>query len=412
MTGEPERPGALAVMRLIGSAGQVLTLRPLRRAIRRAAGHPAWPVHPGGYVIGDPSSSVAVCTLSDAALAEGAAALPGVAIAGRLYTANLGIERIIGNVTANPSIRFLLLCGRDSPLFHPGDAVLALAANGTDAQQRILGTAGYMPRLAGVPAAAVESFRRQVEVVDRRGETSLDGLRTLVAELAGRDPGPFTAPGHAAGADKAAPTGGFTEIRPGGRRRDPLGYDPAGYFVISLDRQNAKLVAEHYRADHTPAHRMRGNGAETILAGYCATSWSPSPATSATSAPSWPRRRRRCGSASATNRTNPFARPVTPGTKAVAPAGLHDRYGRARACLSCKQPLVGGLVVAGQSPAQDARCPGRREVLPEGRADLPDHRRGRQEADPGMLIRRSRADRNGCIIASILASRSAIVFSR
>lgn len=92
MTGEPERPGALAVMRGIGAAGQVLPLR----AVRRAAGRSAWPVHPGGYVIGDPSSSVAVCTLSDAALAEGAAVLPGVAIAGRLYTANLGIERIIG----------------------------------------------------------------------------------------------------------------------------------------------------------------------------------------------------------------------------------------------------------------------------------------------------------------------------
>ncbi|MCW2933744.1 MAG: hypothetical protein JWM19_4706 [Actinomycetia bacterium] len=267
MTGAPERPGALAVMRAISAAGQVATLRPVRRAIRRAARHPAWPVHPGGYVIGDPSSSVAVCTLSDATLAEGAAALPGVAIAGRLYTANLGIERIIGNVTANPSIRFLLLCGRDSPLFRPGDALRALAANGTDARQRIRGTAGYMPSLAGVPASAVESFRRQVEVVDHRGETSLDELRTVIAELAGRTPGPFAAPGQSARAGNAALAGGFTDIRPGGRRRDQLGYDPAGYFVISLDRDQAKIVAEHYRADHAPAHRMRGNSAEAILAG-------------------------------------------------------------------------------------------------------------------------------------------------
>src|ERR1700678_1874677 len=79
VTGEPERPGALAVMRGLGAAGQVLTLRAVRRAIRRAAGHPAWPVHPGSYVIGDPSSSVAVCTLSDAALAARVAALSGVA---------------------------------------------------------------------------------------------------------------------------------------------------------------------------------------------------------------------------------------------------------------------------------------------------------------------------------------------
>jgi tetrahydromethanopterin S-methyltransferase subunit A len=267
MTSEPERPGALAVMRGIGAAGRLLTLRAARRAVRRAAGRPAWPVHPGSYAIGDPSSSVAVCTLSDAGLAARAAALPGVAIAGRLYTANLGIERIIGNVTSNPNIRFLLLCGRDSPLFQPGDALLALAASGTDAQRRIRATAGYMPCLAGISAAAVESFRRQVEVIDRRGETSLDKLRALAAELAGRDPGPFTAPGPAAGAAQDAGARGFTEIRPGGRGRDPLGYDPAGYFVISLDRQEAKIVMEHYRADHAPAHRMRGTGAEAMLAG-------------------------------------------------------------------------------------------------------------------------------------------------
>lgn len=254
-------------MRAIDAAGRMLALRAVRRALRRAAGRPSWPAHPGGYVIGDPAASVAVCTLSDDALAEEAAALPGVAIAGRLHTANLGIERIIANVTANPAIRFLLVCGRDSPLFQPGDALLALAANGTDPQRRIRGTAGYMPRLAGVSLAAVESFRRQVEMADHRGQTSLDRLGTLAAELAARDPGPFTAPGPPAGAGRAAEVGGFTTIRPGGRRRDQLGYDPAGYFVISLDRQGAKIVAEHYRTDHTPAHRMRGTTAEAMLAG-------------------------------------------------------------------------------------------------------------------------------------------------
>jgi len=47
------------------------------------------------------------------------AGLPGVAIAGMVYTANLGITRIILNVTTNPSIRFLLICGKESALFQP-----------------------------------------------------------------------------------------------------------------------------------------------------------------------------------------------------------------------------------------------------------------------------------------------------
>ena len=123
-----------------------------------------------------------------------------------------------------------------------------------------------MPRLPGVPAAKIESFRRQVEVVDQRGEASLDELRTLVAGLAGRDPGPFTASGDA-GMGQDAGASGFTELRPGGRPRDRLGYDPAGYFVISLGRQHPKIVVEHYRADNAPAHRMRGGSAEAVLAG-------------------------------------------------------------------------------------------------------------------------------------------------
>lgn len=244
-------------MRALGALGQALTLRVVRRS--------TWPAYPGGYVVGDPAASVAVCTLSDAGLVEKIADLPGVAIAGRLHTANLGIERIIGNVTANPRIRFLLLCGRDSPLFQPGDALLALAANGTDPQRCIRSTAGYMPRLAGVSPAMVESFRRQVEIVDHRGETGLDRLRALADGLAGRDPGPFAMPGPATGPGTGS--GGFAEIKPGGRRRDPLGYDPAGYFVLGLDRRGSKIVAEHYHADHTPAHRMRGTSAEAMLAG-------------------------------------------------------------------------------------------------------------------------------------------------
>lgn len=254
-------------MRAIEAAGHVLAPQAAWLAVRRAAGRPTWPVRAGGYVVGDPAASVAVCTLSDTALADQAAALPGVAIAGRLHTANLGIERIIANVTANPAIRFMLLCGRDSPVFQPGDALLALAANGTDPQRTIRGTAGYMPRLAGASLAAVETFRSQVEMADHRGETSLGKLRALVAELAARDPGPFTEPGPAAGTGEAAEAGGFTEIRPGGRSRDPLGYDPAGYFVISLDRREAKIVAEHYRTDHAPAHLIRGTSAEAMLAG-------------------------------------------------------------------------------------------------------------------------------------------------
>src|SRR5207249_9247782 len=69
---------------------------------------------PGTYQVGDPNGPVAVCALTSERLIGPLVALPGVAIAGMVYTANLGITRIIVNITSNPAIRFLLICGKDS----------------------------------------------------------------------------------------------------------------------------------------------------------------------------------------------------------------------------------------------------------------------------------------------------------
>src|SRR5215467_14890037 len=100
---------------------------------------PTWPVLDGNYLVGDPRAPVAVCTLTDDGLPERLASLPGVAIAGTLATANLGIERVVSNVIANPAIARLLVCGKDSAIFGPGQSLLAMASDGVDADRRIRG---------------------------------------------------------------------------------------------------------------------------------------------------------------------------------------------------------------------------------------------------------------------------------
>src|SRR5262245_61064200 len=120
-----------------------------------------WPVIPGAYALGDPNAAVALCTLTDDTLYPDAAALPGVAIAGRLNTANLGIEELLVNVTANPRLRFIVLCGKESPVFKSGQTLTALVANGVDEERRIIGAEGHEPRLRNVPLDWVAQFRRQ-----------------------------------------------------------------------------------------------------------------------------------------------------------------------------------------------------------------------------------------------------------
>ena len=225
---------------------------------------PTWPVIAGSYEVGDPQGSIAICTLTTESLIAPLVRQHGVAIAGKVYTANLGITRIVQNVTANPAIRFLLLCGKDSPLFHPGQSLAALAERGVDADRRIVGAIGYEPVLSTLDPARIAQFRRQVEVVDWAGEEDLPALEEGIRGLLARSPGRFAAGDGSP--DVVQPVEQFLPIRPGGTR-EPLQYDPKGYFVITLDREQEQLIIRHYLPDHSPAHEMRGHSAGPMLLG-------------------------------------------------------------------------------------------------------------------------------------------------
>jgi tetrahydromethanopterin S-methyltransferase subunit A len=224
----------------------------------------AWPVIAGSYEVGDPQGPVAICALTTESLITTLVRLPSVAIAGKVYTANLGITRIVLNVTANPAIRFLLICGKDSPLFHPGQSLVALAERGVDAERRIVGAIGYEPVLSTLAPERIAQFRRQVEVVDWAGEEDLQTLEEGVGGLVARSPGRFAAGDDSASMLQAEEQ--FTPIRPGGTR-EPLQYDPKGYFVITLDRGQEQIIIRHYRPDHAPVHEMRGRSAGPMLLG-------------------------------------------------------------------------------------------------------------------------------------------------
>src|SRR5438445_5431270 len=224
----------------------------------------SWPVVAGTYKVGDPKAPVAVCALTSERLMDPLAGLPGVAIAGMVYTANLGITRIILNVTTNPSIRFLLICGKESALFQPGQSLVALAENGVDDAKRIIGAAGYDPVLPTIAPDQVDQFRKQVEILDWTGEEDLQALEKRVKSLSARNPGPFKT--DKTPTSRIAAGEAFDSIRPGGQR-EPLIYDPKGYFVISIDPDKKEIILRHYLRDHTPAHEMRGRGATSMLLG-------------------------------------------------------------------------------------------------------------------------------------------------
>lgn len=199
-----------------------------------------WPPLPGDYQVVRYRAPVAVCTLNSDALAARLAesAVEGLAIAGTLHTENLGIERLIRNVLANPHVRGLLVCGEDTRhvIGHlPGQSLASLFQNGLDEAGRIRGARGKRPVLQNVTRAQVEAFREQVTLVSRIGETDLEVLSAQVAREAGDAPGPF----EGSPVDVGVPALEVAEPK-------KLVPDPAGYCVIYPDRARARLLLEHY----------------------------------------------------------------------------------------------------------------------------------------------------------------------
>lgn len=266
--------------RAVALMGRMLTLKDtlskdvLKRVIQGLRRQPVWPITSGAYVVGNPRASVAICTLTSNDLLEPLVKLPQVAIVGRVNTPNLGIEKIILNVTANPAIRFLLLCGKESPIFQPGQALIALCREGVTADRRIIGAAGHFPVLANISSERIETFRQQVELIDCMGETDIDVLQTKVNTLPAPNAAPYVKKSDTQNPNVIGLTNGLAnrtdkasiQLKPGGHRQ-PLIYDPKGFYVITLDQKVSEIVVRHYTPDNAPAHEMRGRSAEAILLG-------------------------------------------------------------------------------------------------------------------------------------------------
>jgi len=115
----------------------------------------------------------------------------GAALAGTLQTENVGLEKVICNVVANPNIRFLIVCGPETPGHLVGDAILSLHNNGIDQAKRIVGAKAPTPYLFNIPANYVDRFRSQVTVIDLVDEGSPEVLRQAVWSCYQEDPTDF-----------------------------------------------------------------------------------------------------------------------------------------------------------------------------------------------------------------------------
>jgi tetrahydromethanopterin S-methyltransferase subunit A len=143
-----------------------------------------WPPVPGEYSVlcSDSTCPVAASTLMSVELAEALANQrpDGLCIVGKTETENIGIEKVIRNTITNPTIRFLLLAGKESRGHHPGGTFLALGENGVDENMRVIDSPGKRPVLRNATRDEVEAFRGQVQIVDMIG---CDDVKAIVARI-------------------------------------------------------------------------------------------------------------------------------------------------------------------------------------------------------------------------------------
>jgi tetrahydromethanopterin S-methyltransferase subunit A len=158
-----------------------------------------YPPEQGRYVRGNDYSPVAVCVILDtfdfsipSKLNElvMAGIDSGAGLSGMLQTENIGLEKMVCNIVANPNIRYVVLCGRESAGHLPGESLLALKQNGVTETKQIIGTGAPTPYLHNIPLELIQRFRDQivsvVNLLCQPGERdmSVSGLDPKVIEKA------------------------------------------------------------------------------------------------------------------------------------------------------------------------------------------------------------------------------------
>lgn len=141
----------------------------------KQAPHPDYPPEEGRYLRGNDYSPVAVVIILNTDEDKIPPELErlvrtgiesGAAISGTVQTANIGIEKIVSNIVANPNIRYLVLGGPETEGHRTGDAIKALFKNGVDNKNQIAGTDALTASLYNISKEVIDRFRDQVTLVN------------------------------------------------------------------------------------------------------------------------------------------------------------------------------------------------------------------------------------------------------
>lgn len=151
--------------------------------------HPDYPPEEGRYLRGNDFSPVCVAIILNSdgdkiplelEMLVRAGIESGAALSGTVQTENIGFEKIVCNIIANPNIRYLILGGPESVGHLTGEAMKALIHQGIDEKKRIVGTDAPHPYLYNLQNESIERFRNQLSLIDLQFEGDPELIRKAV----------------------------------------------------------------------------------------------------------------------------------------------------------------------------------------------------------------------------------------
>ena len=137
---------------------------------------------PEEFYIGNYNSSICICTLSSIKLLKeikNSKIIDNIAVVGRLFTENKGIDSIIKYVNQNKKIKIIIVCGKDVWGHKSGHSLFELHKNGIDNNNRIINSTSPDPFLT-VSQFEIKYFQKQITLVNLINETNIELINNKI----------------------------------------------------------------------------------------------------------------------------------------------------------------------------------------------------------------------------------------
>ncbi|WP_291582686.1 DUF4346 domain-containing protein [Clostridium sp. UBA6640] len=212
------------------------------------------------------SNTIAISTLGNAELADKIARLKpnGLSIVGKTETENIGVEKIIKNALSVPSIKYLILCGKDSEGHYSGNTIVSLLNNGIDNNMRVIGAKGKKPVLSNTTKEQVNAFRKQIEVTDMIECEDLNKILEKIQELSEKVISNCCCEGKYPLYNKKPIISTVDIINAEEKDPNKVKLDKEGYFVIVPKVENNAILVEHYSYNNQLLRIIKGKDARNI----------------------------------------------------------------------------------------------------------------------------------------------------